>query len=66
MNEAVLGFIVDKTKVKLEGANERIRYDFLSVENFHFGESVKHLVGTLSEVEKEHLKRQEQYDSNSH
>ena len=58
VNEAVLYFVVDQPKVKLEGANESIRNYLLGIEHLHFCESVKHLVRTFSKIEEQHLRRE--------
>ena len=55
VNEAVLRFIVDHPEVKLERANQSVRNHLLCIEQLYFSQTVKHLVRTLTKVEKQNL-----------
>ena len=53
--EAVLCLIIDQPEVKLERANQSVRYHLLCIEQLDFSQTVKHLVRALTKVEKQNL-----------
>ena len=52
---AVVLFVVDQAKVKLERANHRIRHKLLGITHFQFGDIIKYFFRAISKVKEENL-----------